>query len=115
MGGAQQKAKWVGVLMTARRVPHHDMNVVRAKTSGSAAVSNRSSLTTSPPRLPPVLLCSPTPTPQASAFVLFPTIHAACEVVMALRAAGRLPSAVELCDYASLRCVHTTGSGTGWE
>jgi hypothetical protein len=39
---------------------------------------------------------------QASAFVLFPDIHSACTAVQHLKAA-KVASAVELCDYASLR------------
>lgn len=116
-GSAEGGRASVPILLDILPVMPHKM--VGSNAHRNKAVCNRSPLTTPPlwlrlsllgPQPPP-----PPPPPQASAFVLFPTIHAACEVVMALRAAGRLPSAVELCDYASLRCVHTSGSGTGWE
>eukprot|EP00775_Hariotina_reticulata_P013456 gene13456-13582_t len=46
--------------------------------------------------------CVPEVPHKASAFVLFPDIHSACTAVQHLKAA-KVASAVELCDYASLR------------
>jgi hypothetical protein len=43
----------------------------------------------------------------ASAFVLFPDLYSACDSVRHLKASG-VASAVEVCDYASLRW----GAGT---
>jgi hypothetical protein len=46
---------------------------------------------------------------QASAFVLFPDLYSACDSVRHLKASG-VASAVEICDYASLRCASMCNS-----